>query len=66
MTVQTLKIGKREFVVVAKPDFERIVAKARKQDAQEVQDSGDVAESRRRLKESGGVTLAKLRAKLGR
>ncbi len=31
MTVQTLKIGKREFVLVPKRDFERLAAQARRQ-----------------------------------
>jgi hypothetical protein len=55
MTVQTLMIGKREFVLVPKRDFERIAAQARRQDEQDRQDAGDVAESRRRMKEPGGV-----------
>lgn len=65
MTVQTLKIGKKEFVVVAKRDFERLAAKARQLDEQARQDAGDVAESRRRRKQPGGVTLAELRRNLG-
>jgi hypothetical protein len=31
MTVQTLKFGKREFVLVAKRDFEKLAAQARRQ-----------------------------------
>jgi hypothetical protein len=66
MTVQTLKIGKREFVVLPKRDFDRIAAKARKQVEQERQDAGDVAESRRRMKAGGRtITLPELRKKLG-
>jgi hypothetical protein len=64
MTVQTLKIGRREFVLVSKRDFERIAAQARRQDAQDRQDAGDVAESHRRMKEPGGITLNELRKKL--
>ena len=64
MTVQTLKIGRREFVLVPKRDFERIAAQARRQNEQDRQDAGDVAESRRRMKEPGGITLAKMRKKL--
>mgnify|MGYP001465235972 CR=1 FL=1 len=64
MTVQTLKIGKSEFVILPKRDFERIAAQARRQAEQDRQDAGDVAESRRRMKESGGATLAELRKKL--
>jgi hypothetical protein len=63
MTVQTLKIGKREFVLLSKRDFERLAAQARRQNEQDRQDAGDVAESRRRLKEPGGITLAEMRKK---
>ena len=31
MTLQTLKIGKREFVLLAKPDFEKLAAQAERQ-----------------------------------
>ena len=31
MTLQTLKIGKREFVLVAKRDFDKLTAQARRQ-----------------------------------
>ena len=65
MTVQTLKIGKQEFVVLPKRDYERIAAQAGRQADQDRQDAGDVAESRRRMKEPGGITLAQMRAKLG-
>jgi hypothetical protein len=64
MTVQTLMIGKREFVLVPKRDFERIAAQARRQDEQDRQDAGDVAESRRRMKEPGGVGPSEMRKKL--
>ena len=66
MTVQTLKIGKREFVLLLKRDFERIAALARRQNEQDRQDAGDVAESRRRMKEPGGHTLAEMRENLRR
>jgi hypothetical protein len=64
MNVQTLKIGRRKFVLVPKRDFERIVAQARRQEKQDRQDAGDVAESRRRMREPGGLTLAEVRKKL--
>ncbi len=64
MTVQTLKIGKQEFVVLPKRDFERMAAQARRQNEQDRQDAGDVAESRRRRKEAGGSTLVQVRKKL--
>jgi hypothetical protein len=35
MTVQTLKIGKREFVVVAKRDFDKLAARAGRQEAED-------------------------------
>jgi len=63
VTVQTLKIGKCEFVLVPKRDFERLAAQARRQDEQDRQDAGDVAESRRRRKEPGGISLPELRRK---
>lgn len=66
MTVQSLKIGKREFVLLSKRDFDRMAAQARRQVEQERQDAGDVAESRRRRKEPGGIDLAALRRKLRR
>ena len=59
MTVQTLKIGKREFVLLSKRDFERLAAQARRQSEQDRQDAADAAESRRRRKEPGGTALAK-------
>jgi hypothetical protein len=66
MTVQTFKIGKREFVVIAKRDFDRLAGQAARQEEQDRQDMGDVAESRRRMKEPGGKSLAELRKKLRR
>ena len=53
MTVQTIKIGKR--------DFERLAAQARRQNEQDRQNVGAVAESRCRLKEPGGISLAEMR-----
>jgi hypothetical protein len=46
MTLATLKIGRREFVVVPRRDFERLQRKA---DQMEHQDALDAAESTRRL-----------------
>ena len=66
MTVSTLKIGKREFVVIPKQDFDRLSAQADRQAQQDRQDAGDVAESRRRMKEPGGSSLAQIRARLAR
>ncbi len=64
MNVQTLKIGRRKFVLLPKRDFERIVAQARRQDEQDRQDASDVAESRRRMREPGSLTLGEIRKKL--
>ncbi len=64
MTVQTLKIGRRQFVLVAKRDFDRMAEQARRQAEQERQDAGDVVESRRRMRQPGGTTLTELRKKL--
>lgn len=64
MGVQDLKIGKRKFVVLPKREYDRLVAQARRQAEQQTQDAGDVAESRRRMKESGGWSLAEVRASL--
>jgi hypothetical protein len=61
MTVQTVKIGRREFVLLPKRDFERLAALARRQGEQDRQDAGDAAESRRRRREPGGKTLAEVR-----
>ena len=66
MTAQTPTIGKREFVLLPRRDFERMAAQARWQNEQARQDAGDVAESRRRRKEPGGITLAEMRKRLGR
>ena len=66
MTLQTLKIGKREFVLISKRDFERMADQARRQKEQDRQDAGDIAESRRRMKSPGGMSLAELRKKLRR
>jgi hypothetical protein len=46
MTVSTLKIGKREFVVVPRRDFERIQRKAQMLSDE---DAAEVAEALRRL-----------------
>ena len=65
MTMQTLTIGKRQFVLLPKRDFERLAAQARRQAEQDRQDAGDVAESRRRRKEPGGTPLVQVRKRLG-
>jgi len=62
MTVQTLTLGRKRFVILPEKDFRRLQAKAEERSAQ---DRGDVAESRRRMKEPGGRTLAEARKRLG-
>jgi hypothetical protein len=61
MTVQTVKLGGRSFVIVPEKDFRRL-----QQRAEQIreQDRGDVAESRRRMMERGGKTLAQVRREL--
>jgi PHD/YefM family antitoxin component YafN of YafNO toxin-antitoxin module len=58
MTVQTVKLGGQSFVIVSEKDFRRLQQRAEQTTAQ---DRGDLAESRRRMKESGGKTLARIR-----
>ena len=65
MTVSTLKIGKREFVLLPKRDFDRIRAQAKRQDFQDRQDAGDVAEVRRRKARESSKPYAHLQKKLG-
>ena len=69
MTVQTLKLGGKKFVVVSEKDFRDLKAKAarpfRKGRRVTDQDNGDVEESLRRMGEPGGKTLAEVRQKLG-
>jgi hypothetical protein len=62
MTVQTVKLGGKTFVIVPEKDFRRLEEQAGQQ---RQQDRGDVAESRRRMKEPGGKRLAEVRKRLG-
>jgi hypothetical protein len=61
VTVSTLKIGKREYVVVPRKEFDRLRRKA--EDISE-QDAGDIAEAKRREKEPS-IPLEKVRKRLG-
>lgn len=61
MTVQTVKLGGKSFVIVPEKDFRRLQLRAERSSEQE---QGDVAESRRRMKERGGKTLAQVRKEL--
>ena len=62
MTIQAVKLGGRKFVIVPEKDFRRLQERAEELDAK---DRGDVAESRRRMKQRGGKTLAEVRKGLG-
>jgi len=55
-------LGGKSFVIVAEKDFRRLQERAEQTSAQ---DRGDVAESRRRMKERGGKSLAQVRKELG-
>ena len=61
MTVQTLTLGKRKFVVVPEKHYRRLQAKA---EEISVQDKGDIAEAKRREHEPS-VSLAAVRKRLG-
>lgn len=67
MTLSTLKLGGTEYVVLRKKDYQQLERRAKQTDQQasrparrnrlSAQDRGDVAESRRRMKEPGGNML---------
>jgi hypothetical protein len=61
MTVQTLTLGKKKFVILPEKEFRRL-----QQKAEEIttQDKGDIAESKRREHEPP-VALASVRKRLG-
>ena len=61
MTVQTVKLGGKKFVIVPEKDFRRLQEKA---EEISVQDKGDIAESKRRERERS-VPLAPVRKRLG-
>ncbi len=58
MTLQTLRIGKERLVVLREQDYKKLLARI---GAEHEMDVGDAAESRRRMKEPGGKTLAQLK-----
>ncbi len=62
MTIQTVTLGSKKFVIVPEKDFRRLQEQA---EQVRLQDKGDAAESRRRMKEPGGRTLAEVRKRLG-
>ena len=53
MTVQTLKIGNREFVLLAKRDFVKLAAKAEKQQAEEDYWTKSALDAESKSRESG-------------
>jgi hypothetical protein len=61
MTVQTVKLGGKSFVIVPEKDFRRLQERAQQASTQ---DRGDVAESWRRMKEPSGKTLGRIRSEL--
>ena len=61
MTVQTLSVGKRKFVLLPEKDYRRLQKKAEEISAQ---DKGDVAEAKRREREPS-VPLEAIRKRLG-
>lgn len=61
MTIQTLILGKRKFVVIPEKDFRRLQSRA---EEISTQDKGDVAEAKRRDREPS-VPLRAVRKRLG-
>jgi hypothetical protein len=55
MTIQTVELAGRKFVIVPQEDFERLREQARRAAG----DQDDAAESRRRTKEPGGRALGR-------
>jgi hypothetical protein len=63
MTVQTVKFGRSEFVLLSKKDFTRLQRRAGELTEQ---DLGDIAESKRRLAAPGrSIPLSEVRKRLG-
>jgi hypothetical protein len=65
MTVSTLKIGKTEYVLLPRKDFDRMREDAKRQNEQDRQDAGDVAEARRRKSRGASKPYLQLRKRLG-
>ena len=61
MTVQTVKLGGKRFVIVPEKDFRQLQEKA---EEISIQDKGDIAEAKRRERESS-VPLEVVRKRLG-
>ncbi len=62
MTVQTLRLGKKKFVILSAEDFRRLQLRA---DEINAQDKGDIAEAKRRKAAGPAKPYAGLRKKLG-
>jgi hypothetical protein len=50
MSVQTVKLGGKEFVILPKREYERLTGNPPKHRRQSEQDKGDIAEANRRLR----------------
>lgn len=62
MTVQTLKVAGKDFVILPKREFEQMRAKL---DALTAEERGDITEAKRRAKEPS-IPLTDVRKRLGR
>ena len=63
MVVQTVRLGRSEFVLLPKKDFTRLQRRAGELTEQ---DLGDIAESKRRLASPGrSIPLSEVRKRLG-
>ena len=62
MTIQTVRLGKKKFVILAEEDFRRLQMRA---DKISEQDKGDIAEAKRRKAAGPAKPYAALRKKLG-
>ena len=65
MTTGTLKLEGRKFWIVADADYKRMRAALHERERQARIDAGDVAESRRRMAQPGGRSLAEIRKGMG-
>lgn len=55
----------RKFWIVADADYKRMLTALKEKEKQARIDAGDVAESKRRMAQRGGRTLADVRKRLG-
>jgi hypothetical protein len=70
MSVQTVKLGGKEFVILPKREYERLAGNPPKRRRQSEQDKGDIAEANRRLRalargRTKTIPLKDLAAELG-